>query len=144
MGPKTSRYFFSWGPHRQHGDEARDWAASAHDRERRAAFDFAQDAVKTAAQVRDRDPDVLSCAGHDAEPAVDRCDRLSIQALTSPQSQIGPAASSTFGAGKSACLRRHDWIVFTDLPDRAASSETLTRSDASASVVYGAADSLSV
>ena len=82
-------------------DEPRDWPASANDREGRAAFDFSADAVYKPAKVGHRDPHVVGRAGHDADPRTDPWERLPIHALTSFQSQIGPAASSTFGAGKS-------------------------------------------
>ena len=53
-GPRQSRYFFSWGPHRQHGDEAlRDGLMQL------AAVAFGEDKVMIEAQqkVIDRTPD---------------------------------------------------------------------------------------
>ncbi|MEO7470419.1 MAG: aromatic ring-hydroxylating dioxygenase subunit alpha, partial [Sphingobium limneticum] len=52
-GDRTARYFFSWGPHRDHGDEAiRDMLMTLADRA------FAEDKVMIEAQQRviDRTP----------------------------------------------------------------------------------------
>jgi vanillate O-demethylase monooxygenase subunit len=62
MGDRRSRYFFSWGPHRDHGDEAlRDMLMSIADQA------FNEDKVMIEAQQRvldkTREPRIMPTAG---------------------------------------------------------------------------------